>query len=45
MKFIQIPALAVLALSPLASAQTDVSYEGGVLLNASDLLPADLLRG
>ena len=45
MKFIQIPALAVLALSPLASAQTDVSYEGGVLLNASELLPADLLRG
>jgi hypothetical protein len=45
MKFIQIPALAVLAFSPLASAQTDVSYESGVLLNATDLLPADLLRG
>ncbi len=45
MKFILIPALAVLALSPLASAETDNSYEGGVLLNASDLLPADLLRG
>jgi hypothetical protein len=45
MKIIRIPALAALAFLQCASAQADSSYESGVLLNASDLLPADLLRG
>ena len=45
MKIIRIPALAALAFFQSAAAQTDAGYESGVLLNASDLLPADLLRG
>lgn len=45
MKIMQLPALAALAFLQCASAQADAGYESGVLLNASDLLPADLLRG
>lgn len=45
MKIIQIPALAAFAFFQSAFAQTGAPYEGGVLLNASDLLPAELLRG
>ncbi len=45
MKIMQLPALAALAFLQCASAQADAGYESGVLLNASVLLPADLLRG
>jgi hypothetical protein len=45
MKTIHIPAIAAIVLCQSAFAQTDAAFESGVLLNASDLLPAELLRG
>ena len=45
MKPLLIPAIAAIALYPFASAQAPAAFETAVALNASDLLPAELLRG
>jgi hypothetical protein len=45
MKHLALPALAAIALHQSLSAQAPATFESGVVLNASDLLPAELLHG
>jgi hypothetical protein len=45
MKTIPLAAIAAITLGHSAIAQSPAPYEQGVLLNAADLLPAELLRG